>query len=406
MPIILEMPSLSPSMTQGNLVSWIKNEGDSISIGDVIAEIETDKAIMELESLYQGKLEKILMQNDSHDVLVKTPIAIIRQKNDTDVQIAQAINEAKSFGTKTAAAPSEKIEMKESEKDALGQSTNQHIDTNEMADKDARIKASPLAKKIAKNYGINLHNIKKGSGPNNRIVKSDILQHIQQSQSISQDSYADETPSSMRRIIAEKLTLAKREIPHFYITTSIEVDNLLKTRKTINQSGVLDQKILIDAFITKAVACAMLDVPEINVAWIDGKIRRYKSIDIAIAVAVDGGLLTPVVSNASEKSIATISKEISELSAKAKNGTLQPQEYSGGSITLSNLGMFDIDSFYSIVQPAQGSILSIGSAKKQPCVRGDEMVIKTMMNLGYAADHRCIDGAVGAKFLDCLKQYI
>lgn len=378
MPIILEMPTLSPSMATGNLISWLKKEGDHISVGDVLAEIETDKAIMEMESSYSGILEKIIVPAPAHNLLIKTPIAIIRQKNDTEAQIQDCIRKVKN-----------------SEDNSLSEKDYAFLQSNQT-------KASPLAKRIADDYGVNLKNITKGTGPNDRIVKTDILNFLQE----QKKQTIIKTPSKMRQTIANHLTQSKREIPHFYITSSVEVDGLLKARKTINQAKICDQDLIIDAFIAKSVALAMREVPKINVAWIDDKIVRFPTIDIAIAVAVNDGLYTPVIFDADRKSIATISAEISELAAKARAGKLSPKEYSGGSIAISNLGMYDVDSFYSIVQLKQGSILSVGTAKKRTCVENDEIVIRTTINLGYAADHRCIDGATGAAFLNSIKKHI
>lgn len=392
MPIILEMPALSPSMEKGNLVSWIKNEGDEISVGDVIAEIDTDKATMEVESNYKGVLEKIIIPAGTHDVLVKTPIAVIRQKNDTDQQVQEAIESIKQPAVS-------KGDVKPETQQSL-QVIKEHSD----------IKASPLAKRIAAEYGIDISKIK-GTGPGSRIIKGDVLSakdseiQIIESPLTTCAPYVDEDITQMRKVIAEKLTKSKQDTPHFYMNISANVSELLDLRYKINNASNI--KILIDAFIAKAAALAMNTFPEINSSWANGKIRKYNTVDVSIAVAIDGGLITPIVRNCDKKSLKEISKEIRSLADSAKAGSLKPDQFIGGGITISNLGMYGIDSFSSIINPPQGSILSIGPSKKTPVYNErDEIVPASIMNIGYAVDHRIIDGAVAAKFLCNLVKYL
>ncbi|MDR3031228.1 MAG: 2-oxo acid dehydrogenase subunit E2 [Holosporales bacterium] len=365
MPIILEMPTLSPSMEKGNLINWLKKEGDSIEIGEVIAEIDTDKATMEVESMYEGILEKILVPAGTFDVLIKTPIAIIKQKNEKYIEPA--------------------LQEKE------------------------RVKASPLAKRIANEYDIELSKLT-GSGPGGRIIKSDVLEYSEQKLNkaeIPQIQYIDEQISNLRKVIAEKLTKSKQDTPHFYMNVSANVSELFKIRKLINDSGSSATKITVNDFIIKAVALALCDSPEINVSWTDGKIRKYSSIDISVAVAIDEGLFTPIIRNVNCKSLKEISQEMKDLADKAKSGKLLPDEFIGGGITISNLGMYQIDNFSSIINPPQGSILSIGPAKKTPIFDDENNIIAAqIMNIGYAIDHRVIDGSAAAKFLEKLSKYL
>ena len=398
MPIIVEMPSLSPSMAKGNLVSWCKKEGDEILVGDVIAEIDTDKATMEVESIHKGTLEKILVPAGTHDVIIKAPIAILRQKNDTDAQIQEVIDTLKkqqAIGLQMVVDEINDIEI---------------IATEKAVEKlDSKIKASPLAKRIANEYGIDITKIN-GTGPGNRVVKIDVLNskpdNIQTQQYAFNDcEYIDEDITTMRRVIAERLTKSKQETPHAYMEASANVSELIDVRNQINSA--IDTKILIDAFVAKATSIAMKNFPEINSSWIDGKIRRYKNIDISIAVAIEGGVITPIVRNCDQKSLKEISIEIRELANKAKSGSLKPHEFSGGGITISNLGMFNIDSFLSIINPPQGSILSIGPSKKTPIFNeNDDLIQAFIMKVGYALDHRITDGALAAKFLCNVVRYL
>lgn len=403
MAIIFEMPSLSPTMEKGNLVTWCKNEGDEIAVGDVIAEIDTDKATMEVESIHKGVLAKILVQAGTHDVVVRTPIAIIKQKNDTEEDIKNAIDKALAPISNEESNNSEEVEI------ISDVTTDIPVVKSEHSEK---LKASPLAKRIANEYGIDLTSII-GSGPHGRIVKSDVLNIKQLSNnSVKIDfpavsRFIDEPISSLRKVIAEKLTKCKNTVPHFYMSASANVTELLKIRRQINDSGKLDTKITVNDLITKAVALALREEPSVNVIWNNEKIRKFSTVDISIAVAVEEGLFTPIIWSADLKRIEDISKEIKDLAKKAKEGKLKPEQFMGGSITISNLGMYDIDSFFSIINPPQGSILSIGAAKKQAIYNNEgEIVPSDIINIGYAVDHRVINGGDAAKFLEKLIKYL
>lgn len=396
MPIIFEMPSLSPTMEKGNLVTWCKNEGDEIAVGDLIAEIDTDKATMEVESIYKGVLAKILVPAGTHDVAVKTPIAIIRQKSDTDKDIAKALA---SLDNSAGGKNTETVEV----------SFDQTDNISEVVASSQKVCASPLAKRLANECGIDISTLA-GSGPHGRVVKQDILE----AQKISNKSayaetgnngarYIDKPATSMQKLIAEKLTKVKQEVPHFYMTTKVDVTSLLTLRKELNESGKLDTKITVTDLLVKAIAVAMREEPEINVMWQNGNIRYFNAVDISIAVATDNGIITPIIWDADKKSVVQISKEIKELAQKAKNKSLSPKQYTGGSMTISNLGMYGIDTFYSIINPPQASILSIGGSKKEPVVDQNENIkIADTLQIGYAIDHRAIDGATAAKFLNSL----
>ncbi len=403
MAIIFEMPSLSPTMEKGNLVTWCKNEGEEISVGDVIAEIDTDKATMEVESIYKGILAKILVPAGTHDVPVRTPIAVIKQKNDTEEDIKNAIAKASVPTPSEESGIFEKIEIVS---ETIVEMPSEEIETSEI------IKASPLAKRIANEYGIDLTAIT-GSGPHGRIIKEDVLNVKQLSNHPTKidfpktSKFIDEPASSLRKVIAEKLTKCKKEVPHFYMSVSANVTELLKFRKQINDSGKLDTKITVNDLITKAVALALKEEPSVNAIWNNGKVRKFSTVDVSVAVAVEDGLFTPVIWSADLKRIEVISKEIKDLAKKAKEGKLKPDQFMGGSITISNLGMYNIDSFFSIINPPQGSILSIGSAKKLPVYNNEDKIISAdIITIGYAVDHRVINGGDAAKFLEKLVKYL
>ncbi len=400
MPIIFEMPSLSPTMEKGNLVTWCKKEGDEIAVGDVIAEIDTDKATMEVESIYKGRLEKILVQAGTHDVAVKTPIAIIRQKNDTDEDIRNAMSNL----NKSEQTAEQKVEKNEN---------TRRIDTSIItnhARENTITKASPLAKRLANEFGIDISEIT-GTGPHGRIVKQDVLnvRNVKEPNEFvtNTPSYTDVPISPMRKVIADKLTKTKQKVPHFYMSVKANVTSLLDMRRKINEAGMLDTKITVTDLLIKAVALAMKREPGVNVMWHDGNMRQFGTIDISVAVATDSGLITPIIWNADIKSIKQISAELKTLSAKASNNELKPNEFIGGNITISNLGMFGVNSFFSIINPPQGSILSISATQKEAVIsESNDVVVADIFSIGYAIDHRVIDGATAAKFLTALKDYL
>ena len=433
MPVMITMPALSPTMEKGNLVKWCKSEGDEISVGDVICEIDTDKATMEVESLHKGIIAKIIVPEGSFDIAVKTPIAILRQKKDSDDDVNNMINSLSSNDAHKPIEDEKKdIVMRTDDDnnnsvlDNKDDVSNGHIETQNNGDNNDRIKASPLAKKIANEYGINLRNLK-GSGPMGRIVKNDVLRfhnnNINDSASSSSSKheydnknssfgrndvpYFDEDVPNMRKVIAEKLTRVKNEVPHFYMTISCDVDDMMNIVKSYNASlEDISRKISLNDVIIKIVALGLKKYPSLNSSWIDGKIRHYNNIDVSFAVAVDGGIFTPIIKNADMKSLRMISDDVKNLVQKARSNSLKPEEFLGGSITTSNLGMTEVEEFYSIINPPQGSILSIGRATKQPVVKNDEIKISRILKLGYAVDHRVIDGKDAGLFLSYIKQLL
>jgi len=378
------MPALSPTMTDGTLHKWFIKVGDKIKPGDVIAEIETDKANMELEAVDKGIITKILVESGTEGVAVNSTIAIIDgDKN----EIKSTVNVKNNSEKKDTL--SDKIHSKEI-------SNNKDNIINKNNNDKKNIIASPYASSIAHKNRIDLANIK-GSGPNGRIIKRD-LENIQNNSTIKNlNENIITEPSTIRKIIADKTTETKKNIPHFYLTIESKVDKLLKMRKKINSDYNL--KISINDILVKALAHAQKMNPSTNVSWIDNKIVQYKNIDVSIAVALDEGLVTPIVKNADQKGLKEISIEIKELIDKSKKGKLLPEEYNGGTISISNLGMFGITDFSAIINPPQSTILAVGAIRKIPGIIDDEICIINVLKSTLSADHRALDGAQAAKLL-------
>ena len=408
MAIEILMPALSPTMKQGNLAKWLKNEGDVVEAGEVIAEIETDKAIMEVEAVDDGTIAKIIVSAGTQNVKVNTPIAILAEEGE-DIETAIA------EGVKGQSAK-EVIENKQTDKKEI-LSQEQEIQKKEKKAGD-RVFASPLARRIASQQDIDLHSVE-GSGPRGRIIKADIENYAEQkggseysSQLVNKKDI--EMPiSNMRRVIAERLVQSKQQVPHFYLEIECVVDKLLDFRIEINSAAKLDKdekpeyKVSINDLLIKATSLSLLRHPKINSSWHDDKIIQYGSIDIAVAVAIEDGLITPIVKNADQKNILQISSEVKELVKRAKSQKLTPDEYQGGSFGISNLGMYGIKSFYAIVSPPQACILAIGSTRKVPIYdNNDDLKVKNVMTISLSCDHRVVDGATAAMFLNALKEFI
>ncbi len=409
MAIEILMPALSPTMKEGNLAKWLKKEGDSVESGEVIAEIETDKAIMEVEAIDDGILAKIVVSEGTKNVKVNDLIAIITEEGeDKDAAIAEI--ESKKPQTKE---PQKQEELKEepteekSEDIALEESSN-----------GKRIFASPLTRRIAAQEKIDISKVE-GSGPRGRIVKYDIESFLSQgnSPSVSQTyvPQADkEVPiSGMRQVIADRLVESKQQVPHFYLDVECVMDKLLDFRADINSSAPLDEngkpefKISINDMLIKASALALNENPKVNSAWYGDKIIQFGSVDISVAVAIEDGLMTPIVKNADRKNMIQISREVKELVKKAQSQRLKPEEYQGGSFSISNLGMYSIKSFYAIINPPQSCILSIGNTRETPMFdKNGNIVKKQVINVSLSCDHRVVDGATGAIFLNTLKEFI
>jgi pyruvate dehydrogenase E2 component (dihydrolipoamide acetyltransferase) len=401
-------------MTEGVVAEWHKKVGDNIESGELLAEIETDKATMEFESFQEGVLLHIGVQKGD-TAPVDSILAILGEKGE---DIAKLIEEEKSTVAKVDEKEIEKPrEIKvESSKDNFVQpsvpvaqpASNTVIATNNFpsaeSNSDLDVKASPLAKKLADEKGINLKFVN-GTGTEGRIIKRDIDNFQGKSIVSGQESFQDEPVSQMRKVIAQRLAESKFTAPHFYLTVSIDMDNAIEVRKSIN-SSISPSKISFNDFVVKAVAASLIDHPKVNASWYGDFIRYNKHVHIGVAVAVDDGLLVPVVRFANEKSLTQIGDEVKFLAQKAKDKKLQPEEWEGNTFTISNLGMFGIDEFTAIINTPDACILAIGGIQQMPVVKNGEIVPGNTMKVTLSCDHRVVDGAVGSSFLNTFKNYL
>ncbi|KAF9229415.1 dihydrolipoamide acetyltransferase [Gyrodon lividus] len=412
------MPAMSPTMTEGGIASWKKQEGEAFSAGDVLLEIETDKATIDVEAQDDGIVARIIATDGAKNVAVGTPIAIMAEEGDDLSGAAQMVSEASPAppAPKEEKAPEPVVPV-----EAPKLVSSEPKPQPELS-KGERIFASPFAKKIALEKGIPLAKIK-GTGPEGRIIREDVEKYQPPAPSattvasslgpsVPQPEYTDIPVSNMRKVIGTRLTQSKQELPHYYLTLEINMDKVLKLREVFNKtSGDKDKtaKLSVNDFILKAVACALKDVPEANSAWLGDVIRQYKNADISLAVATPTGLITPIVKDVGSKGLATISAEAKALAKKARDGKLAPQEYQGGTFTVSNLGMFDIDHFTAIINPPQSCILAVGTTKPAlvPAPE-EERGFKTVniMRVTLSSDHRTVDGAVGARWMGAFKGYL
>ena len=412
MPINIQMPALSPTMEEGTLAKWLVKEGDSVESGDVMAEIETDKATMEFEAVDEGVIGKIIVPEGSTGIKVNEIIAILLEdgENSSDIKTNDPENKQDVVDI---IKNDEKIPVVKSEKTGLSSSKE-------------RIFATPLARRIAKSTNVDLANIK-GSGPYGRIVKADVqsknaiaLEKAPKTQitsSVTSESikamykdreFAEIPLDGMRKVIANRLTEAKQTIPHFYLRKSVNLDKLLIVRSEMN-TGLIDQgiKISVNDFIIKASSLALQDIPQANVVWAQDRILQMTSSDVAVAVSVEGGLYTPVIFDSEKKTLSSLSLEIKDLASRARDKKLLPNEYQGGSFAISNLGMMGIENFDAVINPPHGSILAVGAGTKKPIVKADGTIsVATIMSLTLSVDHRAIDGALGAKFLAQITNYL
>lgn len=394
MPIQVLMPALSPTMTEGNLVKWLKNEGDKIKAGEVIAEIETDKATMEVEAVDEGVLGKIVIPAGTEAVKVNALIAVILE----DGEDASSITiEVPVIARDESPQESSKTNQDNTKEIATPSST--------IHDKGSRVFATPLAKRIATQKGIDLKRIQ-GSGPHGRIVKKDLEDAKATPRAFGDSSFEDIKLNGMRKTIAKRLTEAKQTIPHFYLTIDCEIDELLNFRAKLNAMPNAKVKLSVNDFVVRAVALALMDEPDANVTFHGDYLRRYSQADVCVAVAIDGGLVTPIVKAANLKSLNEISLEVKDLAEKARAGKLPPEAYQGGSFTISNLGMYGIKHFDAIINPPQACILAIGAGEQRAIVKNGALVAANMMTCTLSIDHRALDGAVGAGFLKSFKGYI
>ena len=380
------MPALSPTMTEGVINKWLVKVGDNVKAGDIIAEIETDKATMEVEAVDEGKITHLLDENAGSQVPVNSVIAII--DGDENESIQNLIIEKEK----------PKEENKKIKED-LNLDKNIQVNQNSIHVKsDDRIKASPFVKKISKEKNIDLTTIN-GSGPGGRIIKRDLGSHENVKASNTDINFKHEVikPSTMRKVIAKRTLEAKQQIPHFYLTIESNVGKLIELRKKINENNSV--KVSFNDLIVKALAMAMKKNPNTNVYWQDNQIFKLNDIDVSVAVAIDEGLITPIVKKVNSKGLNEISKEIKELAKLAKTNSLKPEQYTGGSITVSNLGMFGISEFAAIISPPQASILAVGKIIQKPVVVNESIEIGHTLKSTLSADHRVLDGAVAGKLL-------
>jgi pyruvate dehydrogenase E2 component (dihydrolipoamide acetyltransferase) len=412
MPIEILMPALSPTMKEGNLAKWVKKEGDKIKAGEVIAEIETDKATMEVEAVDEGTLGKILIAEGTENVAVNSCIALILEDGE-DKKVLE------NYASANASKKVEEVQKVEEKKSApiVDNSVNLTQNSTKNSSDANPVKASPLAKRIAKEEGVILSQIS-GSGPRGRIIKDDVLGFVKNGGSRQgvvhrnpQEFYAVKN-NNVRKVIAKRLLESKQNVPHFYLSCEFKIDKLNELRHALNEVAELDEngnpsyKISVNDLIIKATAMALQKVPEANSSWSDEAILIYNNVDISMAVAIDGGLITPIIKNADQKSIQAISKESKQLAKKAREGKLAPEEFQGGTFSISNLGMFGIDNFSAIVNPPQSCILAVARAVEKPIVEHGQIKIGHMMNVTLSCDHRVVDGAIGAEFLKALRRYI
>ena len=423
MSIELKMPALSPTMEEGTLAKWLVKEGDTVASGDILAEIETDKATMEFEAVDEGKIAKILIPEGSDGVKVGTPIAILAGEGED-------VSKAAAPPPKAEAAPPPKVEEPKVEAapppkggGETPPAPSAPAAAKPRADSGDRIKASPLARRLAEAQGIDLSTLK-GSGPGGRIVRADLGAAAGGAMAAPAPSATAPAPaaahvepleipheaiklSNMRKTIARRLTESKQQIPHIYLTLDANLDALLKLRSELNagleKRGV---KLSVNDMLIKALALALIEVPECNVSFAGDQLIKYSRADISVAVSIPGGLITPIIVDASSKAISAISKEMADLAARAKEGKLQPQEYQGGTASLSNMGMFGIKHFEAVINPPQAMIMAIGAGEKRPYVIDDSLQIATVMSATGSFDHRAIDGADGARLMKVFKELV
>lgn len=408
MPITILMPALSPTMTEGNLIKWLKKEGDTVKAGEVIAEIETDKATMEVEAVDEGTLGRIIVPAGTEQVAVNAVIALLLEEGEDPASLdkatapppkAKSAKEAVVVPAPTP-APSSKVTALPVKDTPASQRA---------ANAGDRVFASPLARRLAEHTNVDLHTIS-GSGPHGRIVKLDIEGASKSRTSDNSAVYNDagffDIPlNNIRKITAKRLTESKQQVPHFYLTVDCTLDALLALRAQLN-ARMDSEKLSVNDFIIRAVALALMKVPEANVSWQETSLRQYQSADISVAVAIEGGLMTPIIRSAQNKNLRQLSQEMKTLAEKAKSGKLTPEEFQGGTFTISNLGMYGITHFGAIINPPQACILAIGMGEQRPIVREGQIQIATQMSCTLSVDHRAVDGAVGSKYLAAFKEFI
>ncbi|WP_271438724.1 pyruvate dehydrogenase complex dihydrolipoamide acetyltransferase [Pontixanthobacter luteolus] len=425
MPTEIKMPALSPTMEEGTLAKWLVKEGDTVGAGDIMAEIETDKATMEFEAVDEGTIVSIKVEEGTENVQVGTVIAILAEEGESAEDAKAAADAAPKKESEKPAEKAEEITAPEPSPSADSEPA-QSAPPAEKKQGGDRVIASPLAKRIAEQRGLDLNSIQ-GSGPNGRIVKADV-ENAQPSKAAAGSGAAAPSPSAkadaaglpdfgipfedeklnnVRKVIARRLTEAKQSIPHIYLTVDIQLDALLKLRSELNAALEAEGiKLSVNDLLIKAQAKALMQVPKCNVSFGGDVLRTYSRADISVAVAAPSGLITPIITDAGSKSISSISVEMKELAEKAREGKLQPHEYQGGTASLSNLGMFGIKQFDAVINPPQAMILAVGAGEKRPHVVDGALAVATVMSATGSFDHRAIDGADGARFMQAFKNLV
>jgi pyruvate dehydrogenase E2 component (dihydrolipoamide acetyltransferase) len=429
MPVNILMPALSPTMEKGNLAKWLKKEGDAVKSGDVLAEIETDKATMEVEAIDEGILAKIVVPEGTADVAVNQLIAIIASDGE-DVKAAASGGGAPAAKSNGASAPAAQPAPQPSASPPASPPSSPPASTSL-----SKIFASPLARRIAKDGGIDLSMIK-GSGPHGRIIEKDVkaalangsVKTAAASMSASApvqgmsddavkklfapDSYEEIPHDGMRKTIARRLSEAKATIPHFYVSADCDLDALLALRAQLNEAAPKDKdgkpayKLSVNDMVIKAMALALRRVPDANVSWTENTMLKHKHADVGVAVSIPGGLITPVIRDACHKSLSQISNEMKDMAARAKARKLKPEEYQGGTTAVSNLGMFGVKNFAAIVNPPHATILAVGAGEPRMVVKNGAPAIATVMTVTLSTDHRAVDGALGGELLAAFRQLI
>jgi pyruvate dehydrogenase E2 component (dihydrolipoamide acetyltransferase) len=439
------MPALSPTMEKGNLAKWLKKEGDKVKSGDVIAEIETDKATMEYEAVDEGTLAKIVVPEGTQDVAVNSVIAVLAGEGEDVKSAAAGVAKARAPKTEAAKpAPAAQQTAKAEARaavpgDQAAPKLAQALMTSGATPSSGgnRIFSSPLARRLAKDAGIDVSRVQ-GSGPHGRVIARDIesaksgsglrapatggaagapaiapTMSDQQILSLYEEGSYDLVPhDGMRRTIAQRLTASTQTVPHFYETMDCDIGKLMAAREEINEAAPKDKegkpayKLSVNDFVIKALALALQRVPDANVSWTEGGLLKHKHSDIGVAVALPGGLITPIIRNAESKSLSSISNEMRDLAARARARKLKPHEYQGGTSSVSNLGMYGIKDFTAVINPPQSTILAVGTGEERAVVRNGQLAVATIMSVTLSCDHRSVDGALGAELIVAFKRLI
>jgi pyruvate dehydrogenase E2 component (dihydrolipoamide acetyltransferase) len=437
MPINILMPALSPTMEKGNLAKWLKKEGDKVKSGDVIAEIETDKATMEVEAVDEGTIAKIVVPEGTQDVPVNDVIAVLAGDGE-DVKAAGSVAAAPkpAAPAPAAAKPAPAAVSAPASAPAVAAAAAPKVAAAPQMNGHDRVFSSPLARRLAKEAGIELGRIA-GTGPHGRVIARDVEEaksgkglkapaaapaaapsiapsmSDQQIRALFEEGSYEVVPhDGMRRTIAQRLTASIQTIPHFYLTMDCDIGKLVGAREEINKAAPTDKdkkplyKLSVNDFVIKAMAIALQRIPNCNVSWTDGGMLKHKHSDIGVAVAMPGGLITPIIRKAETKSLSTISTEMKDYAARARARKLKPEEYQGGTTAVSNLGMYGINHFTAVINPPHATILAVGTSEERPVVRGGKIEIATMMSVTLSCDHRAIDGALGAELIGAFKMLI